>query len=105
MSGSRGGPSKLGLSLKVESQQGGQTSHLLPAARVTSGAAFRASAPKLRGWEQQPTPVFLPGEFMDRGAWRAAVHGVARSRTRRSDFHTEFRGERAGALELAKHRE
>ena len=25
---------------------------------------------------------------MDRGAWRAAVHGVAKSQTRLSDFHT-----------------
>jgi len=22
------------------------------------------------------TPIFLPGEFMDRGAWWAIVHGV-----------------------------
>ena len=27
----------------------------------------------------QPTPVFLPGESLDRGAWRATVHGVAES--------------------------
>ena len=25
-------------------------------------------------------PVFLPGESMDRGAWRAAVHGSQRVR-------------------------
>ena len=25
----------------------------------------------------QPTPVFLPGNPMDRGAWQATVHGVA----------------------------
>ena len=25
---------------------------------------------------------------MDRGAWRATVHGVTRSQTRLSDFHT-----------------
>ena len=37
------------------------------------------------GWERspggrvwQPPPVFLPGESMDRGAWRATVHGVAK---------------------------
>ena len=30
---------------------------------------------------QQPTPVFLPGETMDRGAWQATIHGVAKSRT------------------------
>ena len=31
--------------------------------------------------EWPPTPVFLPGESMDRGAWRATVHGVAKSQT------------------------
>ena len=30
---------------------------------------------------QQSTPVFLPGESMDRGAWWATVHRVARSQT------------------------
>ena len=29
--------------------------------------------------EWQPTPVFLPGNPMKTGAWRAAVHGVAES--------------------------
>ena len=30
------------------------------------------------GWEKEmePTPVFLPGKSMDRGAWQATVHGV-----------------------------
>ena len=32
-----------------------------------------------RQW--QPTPVFLPGESQGWGAWWAAVHGVAQSRT------------------------
>ena len=32
-----------------------------------------------RKW--QPTPVFLPGESQGRGAWWAAVYGVAQSRT------------------------
>ena len=36
------------------------------------------------GWH--PTPVLLPENPMDGGAWWAAVHGVARSRTRLSDF-------------------
>ena len=27
------------------------------------------------------TPVFLPGESMDRGAWWATVHGITKSRT------------------------
>ena len=30
---------------------------------------------------------------MDRGAWRAAVHGVAKSRTRLNDKHTKSRQE------------
>jgi len=36
-----------------------------------------------RAW--QPTPVFLTGESMDRGAWRATVRGVAKSRTQLRD--------------------
>ena len=32
--------------------------------------------PWRRKW--QLTPVFLPGKSMDRGAWLATVHGVAR---------------------------
>ena len=34
--------------------------------------------PWRRKW--QPTPVFLPENSMDRGAWYATVHGVAKSR-------------------------
>ena len=40
-------------------------------------------------WQRRqwyPTPVLLPGEPMDGGAWWAAVHGVTKSRTRLSDF-------------------
>ena len=33
-----------------------------------------------RKW--QPTPVFLPGESREGGAWWAAIYGVAQSRTR-----------------------
>ena len=33
-----------------------------------------------RKW--QPTPVFLPGESLGRGAWWAAIYGAAQSRTR-----------------------
>ena len=33
-----------------------------------------------RKW--QPAPVFLPGESQGRGAWWAAVYGVAQSQTR-----------------------
>ena len=35
--------------------------------------------PWRRAWK--PTPVFLPGESMDRRAWRATVHGVTKSWT------------------------
>ena len=41
-----------------------------------------------RQW--QPTLVLLPGKSVDRGAWWAAVHGVAKSRTRLSDFTFTF---------------
>ena len=40
----------------------------------------------LRKW--QPTPVSLLGNPMDRAAWRAIVHGVARSQTRLSAHTT-----------------
>ena len=39
---------------------------------------------------RHPTPVLLPGKSMDRGAWWAAVHGVAKSQTRLSDFIFTF---------------
>ena len=32
-------------------------------------------------WKWKPTPVFLLGNPMDREAWQAAVHGVAKSQT------------------------
>ena len=37
-----------------------------------------------------PTPVLLPGKSLDRGAWWAVVHGVAKSRTQLSDFTFTF---------------
>ena len=37
-----------------------------------------------------PTPVLLPGESHGRRAWWATVHGVAKSRTRLSDFSFTF---------------
>ena len=43
---------------------------------------------KQKQWH--PTPVLLPGKSMDRGAWKAAVHGVSRSRTQLSDFTVFF---------------
>ena len=37
-----------------------------------------------------PTPVLLPGKSHGQGAWWAAVHGVAKSRTRLSDYTFTF---------------
>ena len=41
-----------------------------------------------RLWRRKghPTPVLLPRKFLDPGAWWATLHGVAKSRTRLSDF-------------------
>ena len=41
-----------------------------------------ASSLVLKG---QPTPVFLPENPMERGAWRATVHGAAKNQTGPSD--------------------
>ena len=43
-------------------------------------------------WRRQwhPTPYFCLENPMDGGAWQAAVHGVAKSRTRLSDFTFTF---------------
>ena len=41
--------------------------------------------PWRRAW--QPTPVFLPGNPVDRGAQRATVHGAAKSWTRLETQH------------------
>ena len=76
-----------------------------------------------RQWH--PTPVLLPANPIDGGAWWAAVHGVSRSRTRLSDFTFTFHfhalekemathssvlawripgmGERGGLLSLGSH--
>ena len=40
--------------------------------------------PWSRKW--QPTPVFLPGKSMDRGAWQATVHEIAKSWRRLSNW-------------------
>ena len=46
--------------------------------RVTSLSLFTFMHWR-RKW--QPTPVFLPGESQDGGAWWAAIYGVAQSWT------------------------
>ena len=52
--------------------------------RVGHNSATSLSLFTFMHWRRkwQPTPVFLPGESRDRGAWWAAVYGVAQSRTR-----------------------
>ena len=42
--------------------------------------------PWRREWE--PTPIFLPGDPVDRGDWQARVHGVTKSRTRLKQLST-----------------
>ena len=49
-----------------------------------------------RKWK--PTPVFLPGESQGRGAWWAAVYGVAQSQTRLKRFSSS-----SGSRPLVKH--
>ena len=38
--------------------------------------------------EQLPTSVFWPGEFTDRGAWKATVYRVAKSQTQLNNSYT-----------------
>ena len=33
------------------------------------------------GGQGNPLPIFLPGESMERGAWRAIIHAVSKSQT------------------------
>ena len=54
----------------------------LPAMWETQVRSLGQEKPLEKEW--QPTPLFLPGEFHGQGAWRATVHGVAKSRTRLS---------------------
>ena len=81
------------------------------------GSIPGSSIPRCSSWKRQPTLVFLPRQSheqkclvgcssgdsngsplqysclenpMDREAWKAAVHGVAKSQTRLSDFNFTF---------------
>ena len=51
----------------------------LPQCRRRRFNAWVGKIPWRNKW--LPTPVFLPGNFMDRGAWWATVHGVTNSGT------------------------
>ena len=50
-----------------------QTIKNLPAVQETRVHPWVGKIPWRRAW--QPTPVFLPGESLDGGAWQATVHG------------------------------
>ena len=39
------------------------------------------------GGDGNPFQYFCMGNSMDRGSWRATVHGVAKSQTQLGDFH------------------
>ena len=54
------------------------------------GSSYWGSATYFQRRQWHPTPVLLPGKSMDGGAWWAAVHGVAKSRTQLNDFTFAF---------------
>ena len=57
---------------------------IIQEARLTEWPPESTEKGKSAHWRRkwQPTPVFLPGESQDGGAWWAAVYRVAQSRTR-----------------------
>ena len=65
----------------------------LPGGTDSKESTCSAGDPEFDAWvgnfpwrrEWLPTPVFLPGESLDRGAWWATVHGVAKSQTQLSE--------------------
>ena len=64
----------------MEGFPGGSAINNLPAiAGDVDSIPWSERSPWRRAW--QPTPVFLPGKPMDRGAGRATAHGVAKSQT------------------------
>ena len=52
-----------------------------PFANARDVGSSPGSGRPLGGRNGNPTPVFLSGNPMDRGAWWATIHGVAKSRT------------------------
>ena len=61
--------------------------HVLPGGTSGAESACQRTRCKRHGFDPrvrkipwlQPTPVFLPGEFTDRGTWQAAVHKATKS--------------------------
>ena len=61
-----------------------------PLGRRVSTGSLRDHNEEELGKHWHPTAVLLPGKSQDGGAWWAAVHGVAKSQTRLSDFTFTF---------------
>ena len=59
-----------------------------PCKHEKSDLGKASGQPQRRQWH--PTPGLLPGKSMNGGAWWAAVHEVAKSWTRLSDFTFTF---------------
>ena len=66
------------------------TQHVCSPEGLASRAPFSQKQRTLRRRQWHPTPLLCLENPMDGGAWCAAVHGVARSRTRLSDFTFTF---------------
>ena len=60
----------------------------LPTVRETWVQSLGQEDPLEKEW--QPTPVLLPGKSLGQGACWTKVYGVAKSRTRLSDFTFTF---------------
>ena len=71
----------------IEKSQSQKTRYMIP---YTWNTHNRQVYRDKRRRQRHPTPVLLPGKSMDGGAWWAAGHGVAKSRTRLSDFTFTF---------------
>ena len=54
-----------------------QTVKDLPVIQETQVQSLGGKIPWRREW--QSTPVFLPGNSMDRGSWRATINGFGKS--------------------------
>ena len=57
---------------------------------ATGASGFESQQGLVTEKAMQPTPVLLPGESHGQRSWWAAVHGVAQSRTRLSNFTFHF---------------
>ena len=53
-----------------------QMAQSLPAVQESRFRSLGQEDPCEYRW--QPTPVFLPGKLLDRGAWQVTVHGMAK---------------------------